>query len=87
MVDFFFYVFTVCDPPIENNNPVLNSNESNIEQSNPSDSLQYSLDTIKFATRNFSMDNKLGEGGFGAVYKVLYPEFFNTNFHLFSILD
>ncbi|XP_056686613.1 cysteine-rich receptor-like protein kinase 10 isoform X2 [Spinacia oleracea] len=65
---------SVCDPPIENNNPVLNSNESNIEQSNPSDSLQYSLDTIKFATRNFSMDNKLGEGGFGAVYKGRLPD-------------
>jgi len=25
---------------------------------------------LKAATKNFSADNKLGEGGFGAVYKV-----------------
>ncbi|XP_021719471.1 cysteine-rich receptor-like protein kinase 25 [Chenopodium quinoa] len=54
--------------------PVISSNESNIEQSNPSESLQYNLDTIKFATRHFSMDNKLGEGGFGAVYKGRLPD-------------
>ena len=29
------------------------------------------LSTLKVATRNFSEDNKLGEGGFGPVYKVL----------------
>ncbi|THU74227.1 hypothetical protein C4D60_Mb04t31150 [Musa balbisiana] len=29
----------------------------------------YDLDTIADATGNFSMDNKLGEGGFGPVYK------------------
>nr|XP_009398189.2 PREDICTED: receptor-like serine/threonine-protein kinase SD1-8 isoform X1 [Musa acuminata subsp. malaccensis] len=29
----------------------------------------YDLDTIAGATGNFSMDNKLGEGGFGPVYK------------------
>jgi len=32
--------------------------------------LQFDLTTIKAATRNFSMDSKLGEGGFGQVYKV-----------------
>ncbi|URD94629.1 S-locus glycoprotein family [Musa troglodytarum] len=30
----------------------------------------YDLDTMAGATGNFSMDNKLGEGGFGPVYKV-----------------
>lgn len=29
-----------------------------------------SLDTIAAATDNFSEENKLGEGGFGQVYKV-----------------
>lgn len=33
------------------------------------ESLQFDLDTIKIATNNFSDENKLGEGGFGAVYK------------------
>lgn len=33
------------------------------------ESLQFHLSTIKAATHNFSVDNKLGEGGFGEVYK------------------
>ena len=35
------------------------------------DSLQYDFSTIEVATNKFSEDNKLGEGGFGVVYKVL----------------
>ena len=30
----------------------------------------FDLDTLLNATNNFSSDNKLGEGGFGPVYKV-----------------
>jgi hypothetical protein len=30
----------------------------------------FDLTTISNATNNFSIDNKLGEGGFGPVYKV-----------------
>ncbi|KAI8525206.1 hypothetical protein RHMOL_Rhmol13G0211400 [Rhododendron molle] len=37
-------------------------------------SLQYDLGTIQAATNNFSNDNKIGEGGFGAVYKGLLPD-------------
>ncbi|KAI7754685.1 hypothetical protein M8C21_004513 [Ambrosia artemisiifolia] len=33
-------------------------------------SLQYDLGTIEEATTNFSSENKIGEGGFGEVYKV-----------------
>ncbi|KAL8227955.1 hypothetical protein R6Q57_015539 [Mikania cordata] len=33
------------------------------------ESLQYNFTTIKAATNDFSDDNKLGQGGFGAVYK------------------
>ncbi|KAJ4976545.1 hypothetical protein NE237_001651 [Protea cynaroides] len=33
------------------------------------DSLQFNFDTIRAATDNFSDANKLGQGGFGAVYK------------------
>ncbi|KAK9082682.1 hypothetical protein Scep_029153 [Stephania cephalantha] len=33
------------------------------------ESLQFELDMIKVATGDFSSANKLGEGGFGAVYK------------------
>ncbi|KAJ6728737.1 CYSTEINE-RICH RECEPTOR-LIKE PROTEIN KINASE 25 [Salix koriyanagi] len=34
------------------------------------ESLQFDLSSIEDATNNFSADNKLGEGGFGEVYKV-----------------
>lgn len=34
------------------------------------DSLLLDLSTLKAATDNFSESTKLGEGGFGAVYKV-----------------
>lgn len=37
------------------------------------ESLQYDLSTIRAATDNFSSSNKLGEGGFGPVYKGTLP--------------
>ncbi|KAH8480023.1 hypothetical protein H0E87_030298, partial [Populus deltoides] len=33
----------------------------------------FSLNRIQAATNDFSEDNRLGEGGFGTVYKVLFP--------------
>ncbi|XP_042508627.1 putative cysteine-rich receptor-like protein kinase 9 isoform X2 [Macadamia integrifolia] len=35
------------------------------------DPIQFNFDTIRSATNNFSDANKLGQGGFGAVYKIL----------------
>lgn len=32
----------------------------------------FTLRQIKAATKNFDAENKLGEGGFGAVYKVMF---------------
>ena len=42
-----------------------------IEEIRMMESLRFDLHTIKAATQNFSRDNKLGQGGFGAVYKVI----------------
>ena len=39
----------------------------------------FSFNQIANATGNFSLDNKLGEGGFGPVYKVLHISFKRTN--------
>ncbi|KAJ8459074.1 hypothetical protein OPV22_032000 [Ensete ventricosum] len=45
--------------------------KSNVEEaeSQKAKSLLFDLDTLKVATNNFSDANKLGEGGFGPVYK------------------
>ncbi|THU47018.1 hypothetical protein C4D60_Mb09t11080 [Musa balbisiana] len=39
------------------------------EQASQVESLLFDLSTLRVATVNFSEENKLGEGGFGAVYK------------------
>lgn len=40
------------------------------------ESLQFDFDTIIAATENFSDANKLGQGEFGVVYKVMSVKFF-----------
>nr|XP_025677614.1 putative receptor-like protein kinase At4g00960 [Arachis hypogaea] len=44
------------------------TDESN-EEIIADESLQFTFDTIRVATEDFSYSNKLGEGGFGSVYK------------------
>ncbi|KAL5841911.1 hypothetical protein ACOSQ3_012514 [Xanthoceras sorbifolium] len=41
----------------------------NTRETEAVESLQFDFSTIKVATNDFSTDNKLGQGGFGAVYK------------------
>lgn len=47
------------------------ADESHVEGIDSTESLIIDLPTIRIATDNFAEDHKLGEGGFGAVYKVL----------------
>lgn len=42
------------------------------------------LNTVAAATDSFSFHNKLGEGGFGSVYKVLTSPFYNISY---AVLD
>jgi hypothetical protein len=37
-----------------------------------SESLEFDFATIEIATNNFSDDSKIGKGGYGQVYKVIY---------------
>ncbi|KAL4288959.1 hypothetical protein AHAS_Ahas19G0338300 [Arachis hypogaea] len=38
-----------------------------------SESLEFDLDTIQFATNNFSQGSRIGKGGYGEVYKGILP--------------
>ncbi|XP_057764815.1 cysteine-rich receptor-like protein kinase 44 [Salvia miltiorrhiza] len=44
-----------------------------VDEISTAESLQYDFSTIKTATNDFSDGNKLGQGGFGAVYKGTLP--------------
>ena len=46
------------------------TDSTNHEDIDSIDSLIIDLSTLRGATSNFAEENKLGEGGFGAVYKV-----------------
>lgn len=37
--------------------------------------LQFNFGTIRVATNDFSDENKLGQGGFSAVYRVMKPRY------------
>ena len=45
--------------------------EQNNDRQASHDLQSFSFESISVATSNFSTENKLGEGGFGPVYKVL----------------
>lgn len=45
--------------------------DDDIDEIEISEQLQFNFSTIKDATDDFSNSNKLGQGGFGAVYRVI----------------
>ncbi|XP_054822087.1 cysteine-rich receptor-like protein kinase 10 isoform X2 [Prosopis cineraria] len=47
--------------------------EANDDEIKPIESMQFNFNTIRLATDNFSVVNKLGQGGFGSVYKGRLP--------------
>ncbi|XP_065865863.1 cysteine-rich receptor-like protein kinase 44 [Euphorbia lathyris] len=56
-----------------NSQHIKDSHEDNDEISTI-ESLQFDIKTLQIATNNFSIHNKLGEGGFGAVFKGILPD-------------
>jgi hypothetical protein len=50
------------------------------------DSLIIDISTLRVATANFDENNKLDEGGFGVVYKVLVVYIIKSFFYIFSVL-
>ncbi|KAL7102048.1 hypothetical protein ACP275_08G095500 [Erythranthe tilingii] len=53
--------------------PTENPESEVVDEITTVESLQYGYSTIKAATNDFSDNNKLGQGGFGAVYKGKLP--------------
>ncbi|XP_062180701.1 cysteine-rich receptor-like protein kinase 10 isoform X2 [Phragmites australis] len=61
-------------PPVNMTPPVNGQDSTNPDGINSIDSLLLDLSTLRAATDNFAGSNKLGEGGFGAVYKGVLSE-------------
>ena len=57
-----------------------------VEEIETPESLQFNFETIRVATDDFSEANKLGQGGFGPVYKVSFIIYnTKTQFDLFEL--
>lgn len=57
----------------------LMTDTTNPEDIQSIDSLIIDVSTLRAATENFAEANKLGEGGFGSVYKVQYNPYIYYN--------
>lgn len=63
-----FHIILTCSGPVQLNS--INAAATDREESQDFDLPLLDFVQIANATDNFSYSNKLGEGGFGAVYKV-----------------
>ena len=54
----------------------INANDIPNDRKKVPDRNVYSYECISTATNNFSLERKLGEGGFGPVYMVISSNFF-----------
>ena len=55
-----------------------------VDEISSTESLHFHFPIIRVATDNFSDANKLGQGGFGVVYKVIW-QFHMVKYQLFAI--
>ncbi|KAL9994237.1 putative protein kinase RLK-Pelle-DLSV family [Helianthus debilis subsp. tardiflorus] len=67
--DYRFYNDVAVLPPRPPPPPPSPSPSGKITEISILEFLEYNLDTVLAATNDFSEDNKIGEGGFGSVYK------------------
>ena len=59
--------------------------EDNLEEITHAESLLIDLSVLRAATANFSEENKLGAGGFGAVYKVSLSSLMLKSYPFFPV--
>ena len=64
--------WTVIDSAKPSKDSATSQADAGDFNSNDPDLREYSLADIEVATDRFSIENKLGEGGYGPVYKVMY---------------
>lgn len=65
---------------------IISHDTSDVGSKRTNESLLISLSALKLATDDFSEANKLGEGGFGSVYKVPHLLLINFLFYIFVFM-